>query len=267
MNLKQHAIARIGACAASILVASALAASSANAAVTSVKTSSTILDVDITAFGNHITFGPELPASGSAPPAYDVTNSLASFSTSFDTPLGALSLTTGVLADKASGDTGAEEGTASSNLASFSISLGTVVSVTATVLGSTSSVDGTPSASGSTTLADLAITLFGSAIDIPVGPPPVNDVIFSAGGVTITLNQQIHEVGGGEGVTEGIVTNAIAIEFADAPQLRGRIDIAQSTASIDVATVPELSTWAMMALGFTGLALVSRRGRGFVRIA
>jgi hypothetical protein len=43
--------------------------------------------------------------------------------------------------------------------------------------------------------------------------------------------------------------------------VRGSIDIGQLKASISEAAVPEPSTWAMMALGFVGLALVYRRAR------
>ncbi len=258
MNLKQIAIHTIGAFAATAVVATTLAASPASAAVTKIKTSSTVLDVALTVFGNPVDFGPELPASGSAPPAYDVKNSLASFS---DT-VGPLSFTTGVLVDIASGDTATAVGTASSTLASLSITLDSFVTLTATAVSSTSSVNGTPSAKGFSTLADLSITVLGSSISIPLDPPP-NDVIFDFGGVTITLNQQIHEVGGS--FAEGIITNAIAINFADFPEVRGHIVIGQSMASITEA-VPETSTWAMMAFGFGGLAFSYRRARRFAAV-
>jgi hypothetical protein len=258
MNLKRIAIHTIGALAATAVVATTLAASPASAAVTKIKTSSTVLDVALTVFGNPVDFGPELPASGSAPPGYDVKNSLASFSGT----VGPLSFTTGVLVDIASGDTATAVGTASSTLASLSITLDSFVTLAATAVSSTSSVNGTPSAKGFSTLADLSITVLGSSISIPLDPPP-NDVIFDFGGVTITLNQQIHEVGGS--FAEGIITNAIAINFADFPEVRGRIVIGQSMASISEA-VPETSTWAMMAFGFAGLAFSYRRARRFAAV-
>ena len=43
--------------------------------------------------------------------------------------------------------------------------------------------------------------------------------------------------------------------------MKGFIDIGQSKASISEAAVPEPSTWAMMALGFVGLAFAYRRAR------
>src|SRR3984957_5394463 len=196
-------------------------------------------------------FRPEFPASGSAPPAYDVTNSFASFSTN----LGPLSFSTGVLVDEASGDIATEEGQASSNLASLNIAAGQFFTLTASAVGSEASVDGIPSATGSSTLADLVITVLGSSINIPLDPPP-NDVIFDDFGVKVTLNEQIHDVEGGFG--QGIVVNAIAVDL-DVLGVKGFMDIGQSKASISEAPVPEPSTWAMMALGFVGLAFAYHR--------
>ena len=74
-------------------------------------------------------------------------------------------------------------------------------------------------------------------------------------------NQQITDkTVNGNHITEGITTNALAFDFAGFPGVSGTIDIGQSAASIS-ETVPEPSTWAMMALGFVGLAFVSWRGR------
>jgi hypothetical protein len=248
MKVKRNAIRCFGALAASAILGATLAASPASAAVTDIASSFTVLDVHL----NIGSFGPELPASGSAPPAYDVTNSFASFSTN----LGPLSFTTGVLTDTASGDTSTEEGAAAS-LASLDIEADSIFSLKASAVSSMASVDGTPAANGSSTLADLTITVLGSSIDIPLDPSP-NDVIFDDFGVTVTLNRQIHEVEGGFG--EGIIVNAIAVDL-DVLGVKGFIDIAQSKASISEAAVPEPSTWAMMALGFAGLALAYRRTR------
>jgi hypothetical protein len=95
MNLKTCAVTSIGA----LTLSAGLAVSPASAAVTSITSSASVLDVDLTV--PSLSFA-ELPASGSAPPPYNVTNSLPSFSTS----LGPISLTTGLLTDTASGDTG-----------------------------------------------------------------------------------------------------------------------------------------------------------------
>jgi hypothetical protein len=265
MTFERLSTNRFGAFVALSLVAATLAASPASAAVTNIETSSTVLDVALIVVGKPVDFGPVLPASGSAPPAYDVSKSLVSFSRSFDTPVGALSLLAGVLVDTASGDTAAATGTASSTLASLAISLDSIFSVDATAVTSTSLVDGTPTARGFSTLADLTIKVLGFTLSIPLDPSP-NDVIFDKDGVTVTLNQQIHEVGGGS-FAEGVITNAVDISFTDSPLISGHIDFAQSRASITEAPVPELSTWAMMAFGFCGLAFASWRARKFATIA
>jgi hypothetical protein len=267
MNCKRIERTKTGAYVAAVLTTAAmLAAHPASAAVTTVESSSTVLDVAVKAFGTPLDIGPLLPVSGSAPAAYDLTNSLASFSKT----IGPLSASAGVLVDTASGDTAAATGAASSSLASLDIALkvaGVVVaSLDASAVSSMSSVDGTPSATGSSSLADLTLTVLGSSISIPVDPPP-NDVIFDSSGLIITLNQQIHEVGG-NGVTEGITTNAIAINFDRfLGNVTGRIDIAQSMASVTVTPVPEPSTWVMIGAGFAGLALVSWRARKRTAIA
>ena len=109
----------------------------------------------------------------------------------------------------------------------------------------------------------MVITVLGSSITIPLNPSP-NDVIFNDFGVKVALNQQINDVEGGFG--QGIIVNAIAIAIAidlDIAILgvKSFIDIGQSKASISEAAVPEPSTWAMMALGFVGLAFARRRAR------
>jgi hypothetical protein len=249
MTFTPYAIRGLGALATSALMGVTLAAAPARAAVTSITSSSTVLHAAL----NLGDLGPEFPASGSAPPAYDVTNSFASFSTN----LGLLSFSTGVLVDEASGDIATAEGQASSNLASLNIAAGRFFTLTASAVGSEASVDGIPAATGSSTLADLTITVLGSSINIPLDPSP-NDVIFDSFGVKVTLNQQVHDVEGGFG--EGIIVNAIAVDL-DVLGVKGFIDIAQSKASISEAAVPEPSTWAMMALGFVGLAFAYRRSR------
>ena len=254
MTFTPSAIRGFEALAVSVLVSATLAASPAAAAVTNIASASTVLDVHL----NVGSFGPKLPASGSAPPAYDVTNSFASFSTN----LGPLRFMTGILTDTASGDIATAEGAASSSLASLNISADLFFTLSASAVSSMASVDGTPSAMGSSTLADLVITVLGSSINIPLDPPP-NDVIFDEFGVKVTLNQQTHEVEGGFG--EGIIVNAIAVDL-DVLGVKGFIDIGQSKASISEAAVPEPSTWAMMALGFAGLAFAYRRARKITAI-
>jgi hypothetical protein len=236
-----------------------LSVSPTHAAVTSVTSSSTVLDADLTALGTPIDLT-ELPASGSAPPAYNVTNSLLSFSTT----LGPASVTTGLLTDTASGDTGTGMGSATATLNNLAISLDSIFNLTSTLISSTSSVNGTPSASGSTTITGLTITVLGSTVTIPVNPTP-NDVIFNVAGLTITLNQQIPDLSESAGIT----TNAIALDFNKFPfgtnVVSGSVDVGQSFASLNV---PETSTWAMLLLGFAGLGYAGyRKSRSTISIA
>jgi hypothetical protein len=248
MNLRTYAFTSIGA----LTLSAGLAVSPASAAVTSITSSASVLDVDLTV--PSLSFA-ELPASGSAPPPYDVTNSLPSFSTS----LGPISLTTGPLTDTASGDTGTAMGSATSSINNLAISLDSIFNLTSTLISSTSSVNGMPSATGSTTLTDLTIRVLGTSVTIPVNPTP-NDVIFTFAGLTITLNQQIPDLSESAGIT----TNAIAIDFNRFPfgtnVVNGSVDVAQSFASV---TVPETSTWVMLLLGFAGLGYAGyRKARG-----
>jgi PEP-CTERM motif len=238
MNLRTYAFTTIGA----LTLSAGLALSPASAAVTSIRSSASVLDVDLTV--PPISFA-ELPASGSAPPAYNVTNSLPSFSTT----LGPASVTTGLLTDTANGDTGTGLGSATATLNNLAISADSIFNLSSTLISSTSSVSGTPSATGSTTITGLTITVLGTSVTIPVNPTP-NDVIFNVAGLTITLNQQIPDLSESAGVT----TNAIALDFNKFPfgtnVVNGSVDVAQSFASVNV---PEPSTWAMMGLGFAGL--------------
>jgi PEP-CTERM motif len=257
MKAKRYTIRGLAALAAPVVLGATLAASPATAAVTNIASSSTILDVAL----NIGSFGPVYPAAGSAPPAYDVTNSFGSFSTK----IGPLTFSTGLLVDEASGDIATEEGQASSNLASLNIAAGSFFTLTASSVGSEASVDGIPAATGSSTLGELVITVLGSSISIPVNPPP-NDVIFEALGVKVTLNQQINDVEGSFG--QGITVSAIAVDLdIGLLGVKGVIDIAQSKASISEAAVPEPTTWAMMAIGFVGLAFAYRRKRKVAAIS
>jgi hypothetical protein len=251
MNLRTYAFTTISA----LTLSAGLAVSPASAAVRSVTSSSTVLDASLTTPLGPVNVGPELPASGSAPPPYNVTNSLLSFSTS----LGPASLTTGVLTDTARGDTGTAMGSATSTINNLAISLDSIFSLTSTLISSTSSVNGTPSATGSTTLTDLTITALGSTVTILANPTP-NDVVFNLGGLTITLNQQIPDLSESAGIT----TNAIAIDFNRFLGVSGSVDVAQSFASLNV---PETSTWVMLLLGFAGLGYAGYRRATSTRAA
>jgi hypothetical protein len=252
MTLKTSALTAIGALALSTGWALPFAVSPASAAVTTISSSSTVLDISLTIPGViSITIGPLLPAAGSAPPPYNVTNSLASLS------LPLLGLTTGQLTDTASSPfPPTETGTATSTADDFSLALRSIFDLSATTISSTSSVNGTPSATGSTTIGNLSFTIAGHTITFS-GTPSVNDVILSEPGLTVTLNQQIPDAT----ETAGITTNAIVIgfnDFAVGPNhVSGTVDIGQSMASF--AVIPEPATWVMMLAGFAGLGFAGYR--------
>jgi len=262
MKLKANALNMIGALALSAGLTGTLAATPAEANVVSVTSSSTALDVALTVLGKPVTYGPLVPASGTAPPSYSSSNGVASFSAT----AGPVSLMTGVLSDSASGDTATGTGTATSSLAGFTLSVGsgplTFLGLAASAISSTSSVDSTPSAIGSSTLVSATLSILGTTFNLPASPSP-NDVFFSADGMTITLNEQTPDTLESAGIT----TDAIAITFTGFPVVSGRslnivngsIDIGQSFASIDVSAIPEASTWAMMLLGFAGLGYAGFR--------
>jgi PEP-CTERM motif len=257
MKLKRYEIDGVAAFAATALAAATLAAPPASAAVTSIESSSTPLDVALTVSGQPVDIGPLRSAAVSVPPP--PVGGQGNGAASFSTTVGPLSVTSGQLGGDAAGDTIAATGAASSSIDSLSIALASTANLTAGLVSSSSSVTGTSSPTGSTTLADLTIEVLGASVPIPVNPSP-NTVIYDFGGLTITANQQIADkTVNGDHITEGITTNALAFDFAGFPGVSGSIDIGQSAASIS-ETVPEPSTWAMMALGFVGLAFVSWRG-------
>ena len=215
--LKRYFLNVIGALALSAGLAPMLVVTPASAAVTSVTSSSTVLDVALTVLTAPVNVGPLYPASGTAPPAYTSSDGFASASIKS----GPFSLTTGLLSDTASGSTGTGTGTASSSVSSLDLSvksgLLTFLSLTASAVSSTSSVDSTPSATGSSSLATATLTILGSSITIPINPP-ANDVIFNSAGLTITLNKQTAD----PEESAGITTDAIAFDFAGFPVVAGR---------------------------------------------
>jgi hypothetical protein len=255
MAFRTSALTTIGA-----LALSALAVSPASALVISISSSSTVLDIALTVAGLPLTVGPAVPAAGSAPPGYDVTNS-GSFS------LPNIGLSTGLLTDTASSPfPPTETGTATSTAESFSFAPagGLLFDLTATTIASTSSVDGTSPATGSTALTGLILKIAGHTFTFS-GTPAPNDVLFTLPGLTVTLNQQIPD----KTETEGITTNAIAIDFADfhvgLNAVNGAVDIGQSAASLTV--IPEPATWVEMLAGFGAVGLLLVRGRPRSRAA
>jgi hypothetical protein len=248
MTSKTSAFTTICALAVSAGLVPTLSVSSASAALVSISSSSTGLHIALNVAGIPIMVGPVFPASGAAPPPYDVT-------TSGSCSLPAVGLSAGMVIDTASSPLPpTETGTATSTVDAFSFAPagGAIFDVTAKTISSTSSVNGTSPATGSTTIADLSLTIAGQTFTFPGSQtPPANDVLLAIAGLTVTLNQQIPD----KTETEGITTNAIAIDFADfhvgSNAVNGAVDLGQSTASI--AIIPEPATWAEMLVGFAGL--------------
>jgi hypothetical protein len=253
MTLRTSALTAIGALALSTGWGPTFAVSPASAAVTTISSSSTVLDVTLSVAGViSISLGPVLSAAGSAPPPYDVTNS-----NSLSFPL--LGLSSSLVTDTASSPFPPTE-TATSTADSFSFAPlgGALFSVSATTISSTSSVNGspTPSATGSTTITGLSLTIAGHTFTFS-GTPSIDDTIFSEPGLAVILNQQIPDTT----ETAGITTNAIAIDFnnfAIGPNdVNGAVDIGQSMASFVV--IPEPATWVMLLAGFAGLGFAGYR--------
>ena len=223
--------------------------------------------------------GPINPVSGSAPPAYNVSHSVVSFSDSttlaaLGLPADTLTITTGLLNSSASSPfPPTPTGTARASIHDLSVILAdtatstTLLDISATLIESQSSVSGfgTLKAVGSTTIQGLSVsgTLIGAPIVESVSPPP-NTTIFDAGGLDIVLNYEVPMTGPG---VAGITTDAIFVGLTNlplgVPLVNGDIILSQSQAEITgtAKSLPEPGSWALMLLGFglTGLGLRSRR--------
>jgi hypothetical protein len=214
MQLKSYVLNSLRVLILSACVAPALALSPANAAIVSVTSAAT--DAALTVVRIPLAIGPLFPASGAAPPAYSASNGFLSYSKS----LGPLTLSTGLLNDKASGSTVTGTGTATSSLADFDLSISslgiTYLSFAVSTITSTSSVNATPAASGTSSLAGATLTVLGTPISISVSPP-VNYVAFNGGGLTVLLNKQTADLTESAGVT----TDAIEFSFSGFPVVFG----------------------------------------------
>ena len=249
MTLKTSSLTTIGALALSAGLVPAIGVSPASALVTTISSMGTGLSISATVSGIPIMVGPAFPASGVAPPPYNVTNS-----GTVSLPLAGL--LTDVSASAFSPFPPAEIGTATGTASSLSFVLPTgAIDITATAISSTSTAD-PGGATGSTTITDLSGTIGGVPVSFS-GTPSVNDTILTMAGLTVILNQQIPDTK----ETQGITTNAIAIELSNfgPGAASGSIDIGQSEASLTV--IPEPATWVEMLFGAVGLLLLRARTR------
>jgi len=230
-----------------------------------------------------VDIGPLAPTSGTAPPDFNNSNSVASVNQNIALTSGVLgvggvseAISTGLLTSNSTGTATGANATATVN--NFSLNIGTnaflssLFNLSATTIQSFSQANtvGGFDASGTTTIEGLVLggsILGGLVIDGSafINPAP-NTVLFNGGGLTIILNQQILSA-------FGITTNAINIifdDFAVGTGLKdGNIIIASTTASATTGAtgaVPEPTTWAMMLIGF-GAVGVSMRRRKKVQLA
>lgn len=227
-----------------------------------------------------VNVAPVAATSGTAPPSYDVSNSVASVNQGAQLstfPLGiSENLSTGLLSSNSSGTSTGAQATATIDNASFAIDasgfLNSLFNLNATTISSTSqaSSNGGLSATGSTTIEGLtfggtalsSIVLNGSAF---VNPAP-NTVLINVGGLSIVLNEQIQSGDGVSGI--GITTNAIHASLSGFPLgtnlANGDLILGHSQAFATVGTVgavPEPATWAMMLVGFGAAGFSLRRRR------
>jgi hypothetical protein len=228
--------------------------------------------------------GPLAATSGSAPPNYNLSNSVVSVNQTAALTTGLVGISqrlqTGLLTSNSMGTaTGASANATINNLTLgvgpttvFTSFLPSLLGLGATTIQSqsTASSVGGLSASGVTIIEGLTLT--GSVFNnftfdssLFVNPNP-NTVLFNALGLSIILNEQIFS---GNGVTStGITTNAIHIGFnnfvAGAGLTNGDIIFGQTRASINAVSgaVPETSTWVMMVLGFGAIGFSIRKRPG-----
>lgn len=258
----------------------AQSASSSGYTVGAEETVSVPLAADVT-----VSVGPVAPAGGNAPPPYDTTSTVlsATENAALTSGLGGVSqqLLTDLLTTNANGTATAAEATSTVNEFTLSLSgLSGLINLTATTIQSYSQANsnGGLDASGTTTIEglDLSGSIFGSLLidgSLYVNPAP-NTVLFSAGGLSIILNEQFAQGDGVAGI--GIETNAIHIGFDNfllgTGLLNGDIIVGHSQAFASAgqaAAVPEPATWAMMLLGFgvVGASIRRRKLRGLAQTA
>jgi hypothetical protein len=222
--------------------------------------------------------GPLAPTSGSAPPSYNVSNTVVSASDNVALTTGIAGITqglqTGILSSNSNGTATTAQATATVNNLQLSLSesqlLTTLLGLNATTIQSTSQANsvGGLDASGSTTIEGL--TLYGLLLNgvtingsLFANPAP-NTVLLDIAGLKITLNEQTML---GDGITStGISTNAIDValnNFALGTNLaNGNLIVGHSEAWASLGSaVPEPASWAMMLLGFAGVGAAMRRRR------
>jgi hypothetical protein len=202
----------------------------------------------------NVSVGPLAATSGSTPPSYNNSATVASVNQT-------------TASNSQGTSTGAQ---ATANVQNGAVTIGSNVAgvpalfnlITSTIDSMSTANAGGVTGSSSITGASLTGSVFGSttfASSLFASAAP-NTVLFNALGLTITLNEQI--LSG----TTGITTNAIDISFNNfvvgTGLKNGNIILGHTQASFSPAgAVPEPSTWAMMLVGFGAIGLAMRRSR------
>jgi hypothetical protein len=269
--MRNSILGTLAACAAASIWASPAAAAASSSAY-AVGVNQTVTAPNLA--NVNVSVGPLAATSGTAPPSYNNSASVASLDQT------AALNTTGMLApvvvnenlgatalsSNSQGTTSGAQATAT--IANGAVTVGTaglptsLFNLVTTTIQSFSQANA-GGVSGSTTIEGLNLTgsIFGaSTYAILSSTPSPNTILFSGLGLTITLNEQI--LSG----TTGITTNAIHINFnnfaAGTGLTNGDIILGHTQASFSPeGAVPEPSTWAMMLLGFAGIGLTLRRSR------
>lgn len=223
------------------------------------------ISVDLTLTPLTLSVPPQALATGTAPAPY--ADADAGFFLSESTP-GIGDVSAMILAATATSDVdggvGARTTSATGGLGIVGVDLAPlfgppVLNLSATAITAAASVTGDFGAlatSASSTLVDLAISVGGAGLIIPLNPAP-NTVLFNFGGLTIVLNEQFT---GGDGINDASsVVNAVHIIFNNVDfggdLLNGDIYLASASA---LQQVPEPASLGLLALG-AGVMLMRRR--------
>lgn len=198
-----------------------------------------------TGFDTPVVSGPAPQVSGSAPPGYSTSSSVAGSQVSTATT-GIILGTNAMQVSANSGLPQNENASASAAVDNLGIAipgLAPLLTLNATAVRSIASVSGPCggplSVSGSSTIVGAALggSLVGPTPIIIESAPGPNSVLFDAGGVRVVLNEQF--ISGNGQQSSSIVVNAIHIYFNAVQSLvgvvNGEIIISQSTAQLQCA--------------------------------
>ncbi|RJG25864.1 PEP-CTERM sorting domain-containing protein [Massilia cavernae] len=203
--------------------------------------------------------GPVPTAGGSAPAPYNDSDSVAQI---ISLPLSAF-LQTVNASSNVDGAPGSRFADADATVLNLSALLGLL---TAQVVQSTAAVSGDFGALSSVGTSNLEGLMVNGMPFIVASPAP-NTPLFSAPGLTVTLNEQIHT---GDGINSlGLAVNAIHIAFNNFAHglglINGDIIISHSEALLtaipnnDNGQVPEPGTLLLLAGGMIGFMAMGRR--------